>query len=390
VAGADIFCEHGFQLLNLGAHDKTAVFQDPIDAIADGGLEFFKLGFEVDEIHVALREIPSEPMIPVCSMNRTFFFCIVPGLVLAALAAAANASPKLECREPVYDFGTVDGSTPVSHTFKIRNAGESDLVIKKIHAPCGCTAFRLANKILPPGESLGIPVTVSLQGRKGLQEKGVYLETNDPEFRSLKLLLRGTVGSGIEIQPPMMTLRKNPKSPEVFGEVTVRDLAKKPLRCLEAKALEGKVEVVATPLAGGEGFVLRATPAANLAPGQHKDKIRLLLEGASSQTMDIDVLILLPADLIVAPSVLRLDSTSAAPLSRTIIIRSPGGIDFTIDSVEVPVDSMTTRIERMNATSSRVVVGNIHPARDLDGKKLILRIGGDKSRTLEIPVAVPR
>jgi hypothetical protein len=85
-----------------------------------------------------------------------------------------------------------------------------------------------------------------------------------------------------------------------------------------------------------------------------------------------------------------LDSTSAAPLSRTIIIRSPGGIDFTIDSVEVPVDSMTTRIERMNATSSRVVVGNIHPARDLDGKKLILRIGGDKSRTLEIPVAVPR
>jgi hypothetical protein len=348
------------------------------------------LGFEVDEIHVALREIPSEPMIPVCSMNRTFFFCIVPGLVLAALAAAANASPKLECREPVYDFGTVDGSTPVSHTFKIRNAGESDLVIKKIHAPCGCTAFRLANKILPPGESLGIPVTVSLQGRKGLQEKGVYLETNDPEFRSLKLLLRGTVGSGIEIQPPMMTLRKNPKSPEVFGEVTVRDLAKKPLRCLEAKALEGKVEVVATPLAGGEGFVLRATPAANLAPGQHKDKIRLLLEGASSQTMDIDVLILLPADLIVAPSVLRLDSTSAAPLSRTIIIRSPGGIDFTIDSVEVPVDSMTTRIERMNATSSRVVVGNIHPARDLDGKKLILRIGGDKSRTLEIPVAVPR
>jgi hypothetical protein len=51
---------------------------------------------------------------------------------------------------------------------------------------------------------------------------------------------------------------------------------------------------------------------------------------------------------------------------------------------------MTTRIERMNATSSRVVVGNIHPARDLDGKKLILRIGGDKSRTREIPVAVPR
>ena len=329
-------------------------------------------------------------MIPVCFMNRTFFFFIVPGLVLAVLAGAANASPKLECRESVYDFGTVDGSSPVSHTFQIRNAGESDLVIKKIHAPCGGTAFRLPNKILPPGQSLEIPVTVSLGGRKGFQEKAVYLETNDSASRSLKLLLRGTVGSGIEIQPPMMTLRKNPETPEVFGEVTVRDLAKKPLRCLEARALEGKVEVVVTPLAGGEGFVLRATPAANLPPGQQKDKIQLRLEGGSSKDMDIDVLILLPADLIAAPSVLRLDSTAAAPLSRTILIRSPGGIDFTVDSVEVPVDSMTTRIERMNATSSRVVVGNIHPARDLDGKKLILRIGGAKSRVLEIPLAVPR
>ncbi len=310
--------------------------------------------------------------------------------MLAVLAAVANASPKLECRDRIYDFGTVDGSTPVSHTFQIRNAGDSDLVIKKIHAPCGCTAFQVANKILPPGESLGIPVTVSLQGRKGFQEKGVYLETNDPASSPLQLLLRGTVGSGVEVQPPMMTLRKNPKSPEVFGEVTVRDLAKKPLRCLEAKSVEGKVEIVASPLAGGEGFVLRATPAANLAPGQHKDKIRLRLEGESSKDMEIDVLILLPADLIVAPSVLRLDSTAAAPLSRTIIIRSPGGIDFTIDSVEVPVESMTTRIERMNATSSRVVVGNIHPTRDLDGKKLVLRIGGAKSRTLEIPLAVPR
>ncbi len=311
-------------------------------------------------------------------------------MATAVFHSRATASPKLECLEPVYEFGTVDGSTPVSHTFQIRNAGDSELVIRKIHAPCGCTAFQLANKTLPPGQSLGIPVTVSLKGRKGLQEKSVYLETNDPSSPSLQLMLRGVVGSGIEVQPPMLTLRKNPKTPEVFGEVTVRDLGKKPLRCLEAKPVEGKIEVVVTPLAGGEGFVLRATPAANLPPGQHKEKIQLRLEGASQKDMTIDVLILLPADLIAAPSVLRLDSTAAAPLSRTIIVRSPGGIEFTVDSVEVPVDSMTARIERMNATSTRIVVGNIHPARELDGKKLILRMGGAKPRTLEIPLAVQR
>lgn len=311
-------------------------------------------------------------------------------MAFAVFPALAKASPKLECLEPVYEFGTVDGSVPVSHTFRIRNAGESDLVIRKIHAPCGCTTFQLANKTLPPGQSLDIPVVVSLTGRKGLEEKSVYLETNDPSSPSLQLLLRGVVGSGLEVQPPMLTLRKNPKKPEVFGNVTVRDLGKKPLRCVEAKPVEGKIEVAITPLAGGDGFELRATPAANLPPGQHKEKIQLRLEGASQKDMTIDVLILQPTDLIAAPSLLRLDSTAAAPLSRTIIVRSPGGIEFTVDSVEVPVDSMTVRIERINETTTRIVVGNIHPVRELDGKKLILRVGGAKPRTLEIPLAVPR
>lgn len=329
-------------------------------------------------------------MIPICSMNRTFFFFAAWALALLAFSAEAKSSPKLECDQSVYDFGTVDGEKSVSHTFQIRNAGDSELVIRKIFAPCGCTSFLLSSKTLPPGETISIPVTVSLSGRKGLQEKGVFLETNDPVTPGLQLTLRGVVGSGIEVQPPMLTIRKSPKSTEVSGEVTVRDLGKKPLVCLEAKPSEGKVELASKPLESGDGFVLRATPAANLAPGQHKEKIRLKLEGASQKEMTIDVQILLPADLITAPSVLRLDSKAASPMSRTIILRSPAGNAFTVDSVEVPVETMTTRIERMDATSTRVVIGNINPARELDGKKLVFSIGGGKPQTIEVPVSVPR
>jgi hypothetical protein len=108
-----------------------------------------------------------------------------------------KSSPKLECDQTVYDFGTVNGEKAVSHTFQIRNAGNSELVIRKIHAPCRCTSFLLSNKTLPPGEMFSIPLTVSLGGRKGLQEKGVFLETNDPATPALQLTLRGVVGSGI-------------------------------------------------------------------------------------------------------------------------------------------------------------------------------------------------
>jgi len=324
-------------------------------------------------------------------MNRPLFFCVALASVLAGVDALAKPAPKLECLEPVYEFGSVDGAQPVSHTFQIRNAGNADLVIKKIDAPCGCTSYALSKDILPPGQSLGIPVTVSLQGRKGFEEKSLYLITNDPSGMPFQLSLRGNVGSEIEIQPPMMTLRKAPKSSEVFGEVKVRNPGKKPLTCLEAKSVEGKLEISMAPLPDGDGFTLRAKPVAGLAAGQQKDKIRIRLGGGGDKKeLSIDALILLPTDLIAAPSVLRLDTKAPSPLSRTIIVRSPVGNDFTVESVELPEAAMTSSIERINGSSTRVVVDNIRPKLQLDGKKLILRIGGSKPRVLEIPVAVQR
>ena len=65
-------------------------------------------------------------------------------------------------------------------------------------------------------------------------------------------------------------------------------------------------------------------------------------------------------------------------------------MEFSVESVDLPEASMTSSIERINGTSTRVVVGNIQPKRELDGRKLILRIGGGKPRSLEIPVAVQR
>ena len=94
-------------------------------------------------------------------MNRTLFFCIGLVAVVPIWNLHAKPTPRLECLEPVYEFGTVDGAKPVSHTFQIRNAGDAELLIRKIHAPCGCTSFLLSNKTLPPGATLGIPVTVS-------------------------------------------------------------------------------------------------------------------------------------------------------------------------------------------------------------------------------------
>jgi hypothetical protein len=311
-------------------------------------------------------------------------------LALLSSTATVHSIPKIVCGQTIHEFGTIDASTPATHTFTIHNEGDSELIIKKIHAPCGCTTFRLENKTLAPGSSLEIPVTLSLAGRKGPQQKSLYLETNDPATPTLQLTMRGNAGSDIEITPPVLVLRHDPKTGAIAGEVRVVHPAGHPLECLEAKSLEGKTDLSTTPLSEGKGFTLRATAATSLTPGQHHEKIQLRLRGTAESEKTIDALILRPVEFLAAPSVLRLDATAAAPLSRTIMVTSPNGNAFTIDSVDVPDPRITVKTEAVGKNRSRIVVANITPDPSLDAKPLRIHIGGPEPRILEVPLAISR
>lgn len=322
-------------------------------------------------------------------MNRTIFFALA--LILAICVSASHAAaPRLVCDDPVHDFGTVDGKTPASHTFQIRNDGDADLVIKKVHAPCGCTTFRLENKTLAPGAELALPVTLSLSGRKGPQQKSVYLETNDPATPTLQITMRGVVGSDLEITPPMLVLRHNAKTGAIEGEARVTAPSGKPLACLEAVAVGGNLQTSTSPLDGGNGFLIRALAKDGLPPGQHREKIRLRLEGGTVSETMLDALILKPVEFVVAPSVLRLDTKSPAPVARTINLRSPAGTAFRVESVETPDPRMKVRIESSGPTASRIFVENITPEKALDGKILKIRIAALEAKILEVPILVPR
>jgi hypothetical protein len=322
-------------------------------------------------------------------MNRTLFFVLAVALA-AGLSTASASTPRIVCAEPMHDFGTVDGKSPASHTFTIRNEGDADLVIKKIHAPCGCTTFRLQNKTLAPGATLELPVTLSLSGRKGPQQKSVYLETNDPAAPTLQLTMRGIVGTDLEITPPMLVLRQNPKTGAIEGEGRVTATSGRPLACVEAVAEDGKLDVTTSPLPNGNGFVVRAKAKGGLASGQHREKIRLRLEGGSTSETTWDALILKPVEFVVAPSVLRLDSRNAAPVSRTINLRSPSGLAFQVEGVETPDSRITARIESNGSAAARIVLENIMPEKPLDGKVLKIRIGGSEPKILEVPFVVAR
>lgn len=92
----------------------------------------------------------------------------------------------IEFEEKFYDFGTVAEGEKVSHTFKFKNTGNSDLLLSSVKASCGCTASNFTKDPVKPGESGIIEVIFNSAGRSGPNHKSLTVVANtDPKTHVL-------------------------------------------------------------------------------------------------------------------------------------------------------------------------------------------------------------
>lgn len=107
--------------------------------------------------------------------------------------AQFKLEPKAVVKPMAYDFGEIIQDSVVTTYFVIANEGSELLKIKKVSASCGCTAAVSEKDELKRGESTEIKVTFDSKGKSGIQNKTVYIETNDPKNSTIKLALTGNI-----------------------------------------------------------------------------------------------------------------------------------------------------------------------------------------------------
>lgn len=111
--------------------------------------------------------------------------------------------------EAEYNFGVMAPEEKGSHTFTIRNTGQSDLSLKLGASTCKCTFGSLENNRLPPGEQTDVTLQWTIKTDSNRFNQSAEILTNDPENVAIPLKIQGKVVRGIEIDPKQWT----------FGEV---------------------------------------------------------------------------------------------------------------------------------------------------------------------------
>ena len=111
------------------------------------------------------------------------------GLVFAlALSVLSSAEPlraqpskgaRMEIEPAEHDFGPVRQDQKLVFDFVVRNTGTEDLNLLRIATSCGCTAALPAERLVPPGGSTTLQVTLETRKYKGVLERSVSVASND-------------------------------------------------------------------------------------------------------------------------------------------------------------------------------------------------------------------
>jgi Protein of unknown function (DUF1573) len=108
-------------------------------------------------------------------------------LVLPAIEAQARQGdsktkqvkgPGIEITPADHDFGKVEQNQKLETEFEIRNIGSEELNIIRISTTCGCTAALTSERLVKPGETTKLKVTLETRMYKGDIERSVSIATN--------------------------------------------------------------------------------------------------------------------------------------------------------------------------------------------------------------------
>lgn len=96
--------------------------------------------------------------------------------------------PIIKFTNELYDFGIIIQGEVVDHSFKFKNIGKTDLIIKNASASCGCTVPSFPTKPIAPGEEGEIVVKFNSANRTGRQHKTITVWSNtQPNMTKLSI-----------------------------------------------------------------------------------------------------------------------------------------------------------------------------------------------------------
>ena len=294
--------------------------------------------------------------------------------------------PMITCDQPAYDFGVLKTEDTVTHSFIIWNRGAIPLRINRVRGCCGASAT-IQNMTVPPDTNTILDVKFSLYGRRGKQEKAIYVMSDDLVDSTYRLTLIGTVVVPVDVEPASVD----------FGRIGTNAVVERQVRivCQTGFAFRITNITVTVPYltvtcesASIMNHDLRVRTVPPLPPNGAQGIIQVFTDSAKYKyrQIDIPVVSIGTAGINVVPrEILFSTNETAEPTTRYLALRSRDDQPFKVLNVLAPQTSVKTVITPFGNHGYRIELKNIMPGEDLDGEVVVITTDLESDKKITIP-----
>lgn len=95
-------------------------------------------------------------------------------------ATSPSGAPRISIEPASFDFGQALQNKTLIKEFSLKNFGGTDLVIEGVSTTCGCTVGQLETKVIKPGATVPLRVSLETRNYSGVVQRAVLVRSNDP------------------------------------------------------------------------------------------------------------------------------------------------------------------------------------------------------------------
>jgi hypothetical protein len=235
---------------------------------------------------------------------RAFRLTTTGTLLALALTGAATAQV-IDVEPRSIDFGSMKQQEDRVSFVTVTNKGAGLLVIEDIKADCGCTVPEIMKKQLAPGESTEMEIRFNSKKFHGKTYKSVQIMSNDPVNAVTDVMIMADVFAPLVIVPAneRIGFTRSLRGETVTKPVTFRVGHIPELELKVGKSRQGLFEVKAVNGVDGDPQFahLEVTVPADMAPGRHRDIVRVETNVPERPTVDIEMQAWVVQELVVSP-----------------------------------------------------------------------------------------
>jgi hypothetical protein len=104
-----------------------------------------------------------------------------------------NLVPQLYIASKEINLKTISSDSPQIEMVSLNNRGREVLEIHKVQGNCECLTLEIPQTSINPGETLQLKIIFDPKGRKGIDQRNIYVFSNDPVNPVQQIILKSRV-----------------------------------------------------------------------------------------------------------------------------------------------------------------------------------------------------